>query len=69
MFPDFISQSLLFSSFIVATFAPLVVWKIKDYGIRKIVLITVHYAKLHLNYPTTMWVGENRIKRFSSAVN
>mgnify|MGYP001343996947 FL=1 len=35
MFPDFISQSLLFSSFIVATFAPLVVWKIKDYGIRK----------------------------------
>ena len=34
MFPDFISQSLLFSSFIVATFAPLVVWKIKDYGIR-----------------------------------
>ncbi len=36
MFPDFISQSLLFSSFIVATFAPLVVWKIKDYGIRKL---------------------------------
>ena len=35
MFPDFISQSLLFSSFIVATFAPLVVWKIKDYDIRK----------------------------------
>ncbi len=35
MFPDFISQSLLFSSFIVATFVPLVVWKIKDYGIRK----------------------------------
>ena len=35
IFPDFISQSLLFSSFIVATFAPLVVWKIKDYGIRK----------------------------------
>ena len=35
MFPDFISQSLLFSSFVVATFAPLVVWKIKDYGIRK----------------------------------
>ena len=35
MFPDFISQSLLFSSFIIATFAPLVVWKIKDYDIRK----------------------------------
>ena len=35
MFPDFISQSLLFSSFVVATFAPLVVWKIKDYDIRK----------------------------------
>ena len=35
MFPDFISQSLLFSSFIVATFVPLTVWKIKDYGIRK----------------------------------
>ena len=34
MFPDFISQSLLFSSFIIATFAPLIVWKIKDYGIR-----------------------------------
>ena len=30
MFPDFISQSLLFSSFIVATFAPLIIWKIKD---------------------------------------
>ena len=35
MFPDFISQSLLFSSFVIATFAPLIVWKIKDYGIRK----------------------------------
>ena len=35
MFPDFISQSLLFSSFIIATFAPLIVWKIKEYGIRK----------------------------------
>ncbi len=35
MFPDFISQSLLFCSFIIATFAPLVVWKIKDYDIRK----------------------------------
>ncbi len=35
MLPDFISQSLLFSSFVVATFAPLVVWKITDYGIRK----------------------------------
>ena len=34
MFPDFISQSLLFSSFMIATFAPLVVWKIKDYDIR-----------------------------------
>jgi len=34
MFPDLISQSLLFSSFIIATFAPLIVWKIKDYGIR-----------------------------------
>ena len=34
MFPIFISQSLLFSSFIIATFAPLIVWKIKDYGIR-----------------------------------
>tara|TARA_B100002051_G_scaffold46619_1_gene41321 strand:+ start:39 stop:1487 length:1449 start_codon:yes stop_codon:yes gene_type:complete len=35
MFPDFISQSLLFCSFIIATFAPLAVWKIKDYDIRK----------------------------------
>jgi len=34
MFPDFISQSLLFSSFVVASFAPLIVWKIKDYDIR-----------------------------------
>ena len=30
MFPDFISQSLLFSSFIIATFAPLIVWKVRD---------------------------------------
>ena len=29
MFPDFFSQSLLFSSFIIATFAPLIVWKVK----------------------------------------
>ena len=29
-FPDFISKSLLFSSFVLATFAPLIVWKIKD---------------------------------------
>ena len=35
MFPDFISQSLLFCSFIIATFAPLAVWKIKDYDMRK----------------------------------
>ena len=35
MFPDFFSQSLLFSSFIIATFVPLTVWKIKEYGIRK----------------------------------
>ena len=34
MFPDFISQSLLFSSFVVASLAPLIVWKIKDYDIR-----------------------------------
>ena len=30
MFPDFFSQSLLFSSFIIATFAPLIVWKVRD---------------------------------------
>ena len=30
MFPDFISQSLLFSSFMIAIFAPLIVWKVRD---------------------------------------
>ena len=30
MFPSFVSQSLLFLSFITATFAPVIIWKIKD---------------------------------------
>jgi len=30
MFPSFVSQSLLFLSFITATFAPMIIWRIKD---------------------------------------
>ena len=30
MFPSFVSQSLLFLSFITATFAPVIIWRIKD---------------------------------------
>jgi len=30
LFPNFFSQSLLFLSFITATFAPVIIWRIKD---------------------------------------
>ena len=30
MFPSFVSQSLLFLSFVVATFVPVIIWKVRD---------------------------------------
>jgi len=32
LFPAFVSQSLLFLSFIIATFLPAIFWKIKGYN-------------------------------------